>query len=121
MATTPSLSMHMRDGVVRRHDDRVVATMTAAPLVSPTARLVGVVARVARQVRKPRAAVGRARESAGGPLLGPLELVETEQGELAGDHPGEGVQRVGDPVLIGHDRNSLERRMMLDQGTEAQL
>ena len=38
--------------------------------------------------------------SAGGPLLGPLELVEAEQCELAGDHPGEGVQRVGDPVLI---------------------
>src|SRR6202048_3466120 len=66
-------------------------------------------------------AVGRARESAGGPPLGPLDLVEAEQGELAGDHPGEGVQRVGDPVLVGHDRNSLERRMMLDQGTEAEL
>ena len=49
--------------------------------------------------QKPRAAVGRARESAGGPLLRPLELVETEQGETAGDHPGEGVQRVGDQSL----------------------
>jgi hypothetical protein len=29
---------------------------------------------------------------------------------------------VCDPVHVGHDdRNSLERRMMLDQGTEAQL
>jgi hypothetical protein len=38
-----------------------------------------------------------------------------------GNHPGEGVQRVGDPFLVGHNRNSLERRMMLDQGPEAQL
>ena len=51
--------------------------------------------------------------------IGPLELVEAEQGELAGDHPGEGVQRVGDPVLVGHYRNSLERRMVPDQGTKA--
>jgi len=64
---------------------------------------------------------GRVIESAGGPLLGPLQLVEVEQRELAGDHPGEGVQRMGDPVLVGHDRNSLECRMMLDQCTEAQL
>jgi hypothetical protein len=28
---------------------------------------------------------------------------------------------VGDPVHVGHNRNSRERRMMLDQGTEAQL
>jgi hypothetical protein len=62
-----------------------------------------------------------ARESAGGQLLGPLELVEAEQGELAGDHPREGVQRVGDPVLVGHDCNSLERRTMLNQGTKAQF
>lgn len=68
-----------------------------------------------------RAAVGRARESTGSPFLGPLELVEAEQAKLARDHPGERVQRVGDPVLVGHDRNSLKRRMMLDQGTKAQL
>ena len=59
--------------------------------------------------------------SAGGPLLGPLELVEAEQCQISGDHPGEGVQRVGDPVLVGYDRNSLERRMMLDQGTRPSL
>ena len=28
---------------------------------------------------------------------------------------------MGDPVHVGHHRNSLERRMMLDQSTEAQL
>ena len=49
LATPPSLSMHMRDGVVGWHVDGVVATMTARPQVSPTARLVGVVVRVARQ------------------------------------------------------------------------
>jgi hypothetical protein len=31
------------DGVVRRHDDGVIATMTATPLVNPNARLVGTV------------------------------------------------------------------------------
>ena len=113
--------MQIRDGVVRRHVDTVVATMTAAPQMSPTARLVGVVVRVARQDEETAGCGWPSQRSAGGPLLGPLELVEAEQGELAGDHPGEGVQRVGDPVLVGHDRNSLERRMMLDQGAQAQL
>ena len=40
--------------------------------------------RVARQDQETAGCRGRARESAGGPLLGPLELVEAEQGELAG-------------------------------------
>jgi hypothetical protein len=33
--------MHMRNDVVRGHDDRVVAAKTAMALVTPTARLVG--------------------------------------------------------------------------------
>jgi hypothetical protein len=58
--------------------------------------------------------------SASGPSLGPLELVEAEQAELAGDHLGE-CSAWATQSLFGHDRNSLERRMMLDQGTEAGL
>jgi len=38
LATTPSLSMHMRNDVVRRHDDSVVATMTATRRVAPPQR-----------------------------------------------------------------------------------
>ena len=35
LATTPSLSMHMRSDVVRRHDDSVVVPMTAKPAGRP--------------------------------------------------------------------------------------
>jgi hypothetical protein len=59
--------------------------------------------------------------SAGGPVLRALELVEAEHGKLAGDHPRQGMQRMGDPFLVGHDRDSLERRMMLKECTETQL
>ena len=54
--------------------------MTATPLVSPTARLVGVVVRGARQDQETAGCRWPSRESAGGPLLGALELVEAEQG-----------------------------------------
>ena len=38
LAATPSLSMHMRNDVARRHDDSVLATMTATPRVAPPQR-----------------------------------------------------------------------------------
>lgn len=39
----PSLSMHMRTDVVRRHDDGVLAAMTVRRLITRTARLAGAV------------------------------------------------------------------------------
>src|SRR5271166_1667956 len=59
--------------------------------------------------------------SAGGPLLGTLELVEAEQGELAGDHPRQRMQHMDGPFLIGHYRDSLKGRMMMEQSAQAQL
>ena len=53
--------------------------------------------------------------SAGGPLLGTLELVQAEHGKLTGDHPRQRMQSVRYPFLIGHDRDSLEGRMMPEQ------
>jgi len=38
LAATPSLSMHMRNDVARRHDDSVLATMMATPRVAPPHR-----------------------------------------------------------------------------------
>ena len=38
LAATPSLSMQMRNDVARRHDDSVLATMTATPRVAPPQR-----------------------------------------------------------------------------------
>lgn len=61
------------------------------------------------------------RLSAGGPLLGPLELVETEDGELAGNHPRQRMQGMGNPFLIGHYRDSLEGRMMRQDSAEGEL
>ena len=58
---------------------------------------------------------------AGGPLLGAVELIEPEYGEVAGDHPRQRVQDVGDPVLVGHYRDSLEGRMMRQDSAEAEL
>jgi hypothetical protein len=61
------------------------------------------------------------RPSAGGPLLGLLQLVEVKHGELAGNYPGERVQGMTDPCLIGHDRDSLEGGMMRQDSAEAKL
>jgi PPE-repeat protein len=61
------------------------------------------------------------RPSAGGPLLGPLELVEAEHRELAGNHPRERMQGMGDPFLIGDHRNPLDGRMMRQDSAKAQL
>src|SRR5271166_3213835 len=58
----------------------------------------------------------------GGPFLGALELVEAEDGEFPGEHPRNRMQRVGDPFLVGHDRDSLEgRRMLQDAETQLQV
>lgn len=59
--------------------------------------------------------------SAGGPLGGLLELIQPEDPELAGDHPGDRVQGVDNPVLVGHHREALERRMVFEQRPEADL
>jgi hypothetical protein len=41
LATTPSLSMHMRCDVVRRQVDGVVAATTATPLATPAQLVTG--------------------------------------------------------------------------------
>ena len=59
---------------------------------------------------------------AGGPLLGILELVEAEHGELAGDHPCQRMQRMGDPISCRILRRFvLKAGMMLEESAEAQL
>ena len=50
---------------------------------------------------------------AGGPVLRLLELVEGEYTELARNHPRERMQRMGDPFFVGHNRDALESRMVL--------
>lgn len=66
-------------------------------------------------------AAARSGRLTGGPLLGALELVEAEHGELAGDHPRQSMHGMGDPFLIGHYRDSLEGRMMGQHIAKAEL
>jgi hypothetical protein len=57
-------------------------------------------------------------------LLGARSVVVSGIGSLflsrsvPWQRPGERMQRVGNPVGVGYDRNPLECRMMVDQGTE---
>jgi len=39
-----------------------------------------------------------------------VELVETEQSELAGDQPRQRMQGIGDPCPVAHDRDAFEGR-----------
>jgi hypothetical protein len=61
------------------------------------------------------------RPSAGSPLLGAVDLAEAEHRKLPGDHPRERMQRMGDPFLVGNDRDAFEGRMMLKECSETQL